>query len=149
MKGNVVDKGNKNVENEVVTSDTAAKPGPLARAVGMAVLVVIGVSGFYGIKHVAHVQNVKTALDFQCKKSVKDYKGVVSADVPWWKVLDHDVDYPCSATLKIGTKDVPVSFVAKRVTLSNAMKGGDDWEVNFGIWGWIGEDYHIANIKAK
>lgn len=144
-----MDKGNKNVENEVETTDAAAKPGPLARVVGMTVLAVIGVSGFYGIKHVAHVQNVKTALDFQCKKGVKDYKGVVSADVPWWKVLDHDVDYPCSATLKIGEKDVPVSFVAKRVTLSNAMKGGDDWEVNFGIWGWIGEDYHIANIKAK
>lgn len=107
-----MDKGNRNVENEVETTDAAAKPGPLARVVGMTVLAVIGVSGFYGIKHVAHVQNVETALDFQCKKGVKDYKGVVSADVPWWKVFDHDVDYPCSATLKIGEKDVPVSFVA-------------------------------------
>lgn len=139
-----------NGENETGTLKASAKPSLQAKFVGMAMILFWGILAillFYGIKHCAHVQNVKTALDFQCKKTVKDYAGIKSAEIPWWRAFNLNDDYPCSATLKIGSKEVPVSFVAKEVTLNDVLR--DDWEVNFGIWGWIGDDYRIMDIKAK
>jgi hypothetical protein len=44
-----------------------------------------------------------------------------------------------------GSRDI--SFEATRATMADVMK--DDWEVNMGFWGWLGDDYRIMNIKVK
>jgi len=79
--------------------------------------------------------------------------------------------YDCSAKIKTyqSGKIVNITFTARRVSgtevlldpviikddLNAAKQKGlgyfsnDDWDVNWGIWGWIGDDYHIFNVEMK
>ena len=112
------------------------------------VLTPIALALFYGGKHIAHVKCVEGALDMLCKKSYQDYQRVESVDVPWWNPnFISDVEYGCSAKIAFsdGVKDV--GFTAKKARIADIT--ADDWDVNLGFWGWLGNDYRIMNVKAK
>ena len=112
----------------------------------VAIIAVLGVSLYYGGKHIAHVKCVESALDTHCKKSYNGYQKVESVDAKWWNPVNSDC-YNCTAKVAFadGVKDI--TFTAKEATLIDCTK--DDWEADFGFWGWIGEDYRILNVKAK
>ena len=110
------------------------------------VLTPIALVLFYGGKHIAHVKCVEGALDMQCKKSYQGYQRVQSVDVPWWNPVNTD-GYDCSAKVAFsgGIKDI--GFTAKKARVTDL--AAEDWDVNLGFWGWIGDDYRIMNVKAK
>ena len=110
------------------------------------VLVPVALALFYGGKHIAHVKCVEGALDMLCKKSYQGYQRVESVNVPWWNPVNID-GYNCSAkvTFSDGVKDI--DFTAKKARITDV--AADDWDVNLGFWGWIGDDYRVMNIKAK
>lgn len=112
----------------------------------MAILVIVGVALCYGGKHIAHVKCVEAALDMHCKKSYNGYQKVECVDAKWWNPVNSD-GYSCTAKVLFadGVKDI--TFTAKEATLASIAK--DDWEPNFGFWGWIGDDYRILNVKAR
>ena len=111
-----------------------------------AVLVVVALPIVYGGKHIAHVKCVEAALDMHCKNSYQGFQKVEAAEVPWWNPFNEG-GYACSAKVSLNGKVIDVAFTAKRATLSDVAK--DDWEVNLGFWGWIGDDYRIIGVKAK
>lgn len=100
----------------------------------------------YGGKHIAHVKCVEEALDMQFKKHYQGYQQVESVDVPWWIPFSNN-GYECSAKVAFAGGTTDISFTAKRAHLHEVAE--DDWEVNLGFWGWLGDDYRIMNIKAK
>lgn len=110
------------------------------------VLVAIAIPIAYGGKHIAHVKCVESALEMHCKKSYQGFQKVEAVEVPWWNPFNDD-GYACSAKVVLGEKVADVAFTAKRATLSDFAK--EDWEVDLGFWGWIGDDYRIINVKAK
>lgn len=150
---------------------SAAKPG--GNLVVKAVLVVIACAIFYGVKHYAHVKCVEKALEMQCKK-INGFKSIKSVDVPW---LTLSREYQCSASLEFSSEVKDVVFFAKRVdavelmkdasTVASAakalssgslteiekatekMEAADDWDVNLGFWGWVGDDYRIKDLRLK
>ncbi len=109
------------------------------------VLVVIALPIVYGGKHIAHVKCVEGALEMHCKKNNQK---VESVEVPWWNPLN-DEGYACSAKVSANGKVADIAFTAKRLTLTDIANDKDDWELNLGFWGWIGDDYRIFNVKAK
>ena len=123
-------------------------------------LIALGL--FYGGKHVAHIKCVEAALEMRCK-NVAGYQEVESVDVPWWNPFNSD-GYDCSAKIAFsgGVKDV--GFTAKKVRAMDLIMDvvelsdtrlrrkhhvAEDWDVNLGCWGWIGDDYIIMNIKTR
>ena len=84
--------------------------------------------------------------DCNCKKNYQGYQRVESLDVPWWNPVNTD-GYACSAKVvfSVGGKDI--HFTAKKARITDI--ANDDWEVNLGFWGWIGDDYRIFGVKAK
>lgn len=126
--------------------------------VSTAVLVAIGLLVCYSGKHIAHVKCVEGALEMRCK-NLQGFTKVVSIDVPWWNPLSESDGYNCTAKLAFAQSEKDVEFVAKRVRIVGALEDvakaysgqdvADDWEVNMGFWGWIGDDYRIQGLKAK
>jgi hypothetical protein len=110
------------------------------------VAVVIGVTLFYGGKHIAHVKCVEAALDIHCKKNCPGYQKIESVDVPWVNPFDPD-GYACTAKIALQDKTADVAFTAKKARLSDLAQ--DDWDVNLGFWGWLGDDYRIFNVRMK
>ena len=110
--------------------------------IGIAIVLPL----FYGGKHIAHVKCVEAALDMQCKKSYQGYQRVESVDVPWWNPINTD-GYACSARVMFPSGGKDIVFTAKKARAIDL--ASDDWDVNFGFWGWIGDDYRIFNVKLK
>ena len=123
-------------------------------------LIALGL--FYGVKHVIHIKCVEAALEMRCK-NVAGYQKVESVDVPWWNPFNSN-GYDCSAKIAFsgGVKDV--GFTAKKVRAIDLIMdvvelsdtrfrrkhhAVEDWDVNLGFWGWIGDDYIIMNIKTR
>ena len=114
-----------------------------SKIVMYAVLIPVALLLFYGGKHIAHVKCIECALDMQCKKSYQGYQLVESVDVPWWNPVNTD-GYDCSAKIMFAGGSKDIGFTARVTDLA-----ADDWDVNLGFWGWIGDDYRIMNVKAK
>lgn len=135
------------------------------------VLALLGL-GYCGIMCYAHIQNVEKAFVMMCKRESLGLKEIVSIDVPMWNRWRFGSSkYDCSAKIKTCQSDkiVNVTFTARRVSgtevlldpviikgdLNAAKQKGqgyfsnDDWDVNWGFWGWIGDDYHIFNVEMK
>ena len=110
-----------------------------------AVAVVIVVPLLYGGKHIAHVKCVEAALDMHFKH-YQGYQKIESVEVPWWNPVNDD-GYACSAKVALNDKTADVAFTAKKARLTDIAK--DDWEVNLGFWGWLGDDYRIFNVNVK
>lgn len=113
------------------------------------ILLAIGVPLFYGFKHIAHVKCVEAALDMHCKKSYQGYQQVKSVDVPWWNPINMD-GYACSAKVMFSadaTNGKNIAFTARKARITDV--ANDDWEVNFGFWGFFGDDYRIFDVKTK
>ena len=122
-----------------------AKPHYMSKVVTYLMLIPIALGLLYGGKHVVHVKCVEAALEMRCK-NVAGYKKIESVDVPWWNPANAN-GYDCSAKIAFsdGVKDV--GFTAKRARVTDLAK--DDWDVNLGFWGWLGDDYRIFDVKAK
>ena len=141
------------------------------------VLTPIALALFYGGKHIAHIKCVEGALDMQCKKSYQGYRRVETVDVPWWNPFNSK-GYSCSAKVAFADGIKDIVFTAKRVSGAELVKDAatiavtakkatearsegdlddlnrkldevDNWDVNMGFWGWLGDDYRIMNVKAK
>lgn len=111
------------------------------------VAIVIALPLCYFIKHIPHVKCVEGALEMHCKRSYANFKQIESVDVPWWNPFS-DEKYNCSAKLVFANETKDIVFVAKRASALNDLTK-DDWDVNFGFWGWLGDDYRIFDVKAK
>lgn len=96
---------------------------------------------------------IEKSLEMRVTKFQEQPK-VLSVKTPWWRVVP-SATYSCSAILDIKGEKTPITFVAERVGafdgVKEAIKGeyNEDWEVNLGFWGWIGDDYHIKNIQIE
>jgi hypothetical protein len=114
------------------------------------IIVVVGIPValgiFYGAKHLAHVKCVEGALEMYCKNKYADVQQIESVDVPWWNPFGDD-KYACTAKLSTLTGNCDIAFDAKKASVSDLME--DDWDVNMGFWGWIGDDYRIINVKVR
>ena len=110
------------------------------------ILSIVGCPIVYGGKHIVHSKCIEASLEMQCKKRFCDYRKVVTIDVPWWHPFKND-GYPCFAKISCAAGDRDVSFIAKKVRIVDAAK--DDWDVNLGFWGWLGDDYRIMDLKAQ
>lgn len=111
-----------------------------------AVITPFALALAYGGKHIAHVKCVEGALDMQCRKNYQGYQRAESVEVPWWNPIP-GAEYACSAKLVFNGGETDVSFTAKEARLSDL--AADDWDVNLGFWGWLGDDYRIMNVQAK
>ena len=122
-----------------------AKPHQASKVVSYLVCIILILGLVYCGKHVAHIKCVEAALEMRCK-NIAGYQKVESVDVPWWNPFNSN-GYACSAKVAFsgGVKDV--GFTAKRVRITDL--AGDDWDVNLGFWGWIGDDYRIIDVKAQ
>ena len=154
---------------QVVSMRERVKDFVLYSVLTIVCLALLG-AGYWGVKCYAHVQNVEKAFMMMCKREHLGLKEVVSIDVPMWNRFGSN-KYDCSALIKTYQSDkiVNITFTARRVSgaevlldpviikgdLNDAKQKGigyfsnDDWDVNWGFWGWIGDDYHIFNVEMK
>ena len=154
---------------KVVSKRDRVKDFVLYSVLSIVCLALLG-SGYWGVKCYAHIQNVEKAFMMMCKREKLGLKEIVSIDVPMWNRFGSN-KYDCSAKIKTyqSGKIVNITFTARRVSgtevlldpviikgdLNAAKQKGlgyfsnDDWDVNWGIWGWIGDDYHIFNVEMK
>jgi hypothetical protein len=112
----------------------------------IAISLPVALGIFYGCKHFAHVKCVEGSLELYFKNKYKDFKQIESVDVSWWNPFGSE-RYACTAKVLTASGSRDISFEATRATMADVMK--DDWEVNMGFWGWLGDDYRIMNIKVK
>lgn len=114
------------------------------------IIVVVGIpvalAIFYGAKHIAHVKCVEGALEMYCENRYADVQQVESVEVPWWNPFGDD-QYACTAKLKTQKGELNIDFNAKKARATDLME--DDWDVNMGFWGWVGDDYRIMDIKVR
>ena len=141
-------------------------------------LALLGL-GYWGVKCYAHVQNVEKAFTMMCERHLSGFKGVVSVDVPMWNRFGSNKYQCAAKikVAKEGKSEetLDVTFVARRVSSVEVIKDvaygagalkalndgkvdkaldrmaqvDDDWDVNMGFWGWIGDDYHIGDVEVK
>ena len=140
-------------------------------------LAMLGL-GYWGLKCYAHVQNVKKAFTEMCESSPYwekelGYQSVLSVDVPQWDW--EEMYYSCSAKVRVARNEVPeetldVTFTAQRIPFGgsdrvgvnlmigyNTLKNSRTDETraaiervgNVGFWEWIGDYYHIQDVKVK
>lgn len=132
----------------------------MKKVISFVVFAPIALGIFYGAKHIAHKKCVEASLELVCKNHIRGFESVDKIDVAWFSfIAGSNYEYPCTATIKINGKPTDIKFTAKKVTIGSALGDvaaaaagkdvEDDWEVNYGIWGWLGDDYRIQNIEAK